>query len=364
MKSVRSRKKLFALAGALPMLLCTQWAFAQHDAHRPWSSPQEAGWAYWLITALVIGGLFLFAIWALYWRGKEPEKPSTARYHALGSLVVVMTLFTLALYLIVAFQAQSMPPSDRAWDWRAGETLLDPGGTTASGEPYRGYDVFLANGCTYCHTLYLRPEDVTTGWGEGAAPEDVSQSGDFVHFPYALLGTQRDGPDLTLIGRKIPDMTYQIEHLKDPRKFKPKSVMPTYAYLSDRDLRDLAAFLVSLGNVPSQLKAGQVRQPEPAPPDPAVQLGQSLSRSLGCVGCHTADGSASAGPSWKALYGKTETLADGSTALVDEAYLIESIQDPGAKVVQNFGNFMPPYPQLTQEQLDGLVAYIKSLGGQ
>ena len=356
---------LLALGGTLLFpLLSSPWVFAQHDAHRPWSSPEEAGWLYWLLAALVIGGLFLFALWALYWRGKEPEKPSTGRYHALGSLVVVMTLFTLALYLIVAFQAQSTPPSARAWDWTPGETLADPGGTNLSGEPYRGYDVFLAQGCTYCHTLYLRPEDVVTGWGEGAKAEDVSQIGDFVNFPYALLGTQRDGPDLTLIGRKIPDMTYQMEHLRDPRKFKPKSVMPTYGYLSDRDLRDLAAFLVSLGNLPAELKAGQVKQPEPTTQDAAVQLGQSLYRSLGCVGCHTADGSASAGPTWKELFGKTETLADGSTALVDEAYLIESILAPGEKVVQNFGNFMPPYPQLSQEQLDRLVAYIKSLGGQ
>ncbi len=337
----------------------------EHGGMRPWSGPAEAGWLYWLIVIAVLAALLGFAAWTLYGR-HGAEKTSTRHYHALGSLVVLMTLFTLVLYLIVAFRAQSTPPTDRAWDWRYGELLHDPGGTDLAGEPYRGYQVYLSQGCVYCHTLYLRPEDVRTGWGEGATEEDVSQSGDFVNFPFALLGTQRDGPDLTIIGKKIPDMSYQIEHLKDPRRFKPDSVMPTYDYLSDRDLNDLAAFLVSLGNPPEALKSGEVGA-QPAGPggevDPLVQQGQGLYRSLGCLSCHSVDGSPNVGPTWQGLFGKTETLADGSQVEADADYLIEAIVEPGASVVQGYPNVMPAYPQLTQEELDALVAYIESLGG-
>src|SRR5690606_18959404 len=107
-----------------------------------------------------------------------------------------------------------------------------------------------------CHTLYVRPQDIGTGWAEGVTAEDAAQTSDYVDVPAPPLGTQRNGPDLTYIGRRIPDMTYQIEHLKDPRKFKPDSIMPTYRYLSEQDLRDLAAYLVSLGNSKQDLAAG------------------------------------------------------------------------------------------------------------
>ncbi|MCL6581418.1 MAG: hypothetical protein K6U08_07375 [Firmicutes bacterium] len=89
--------------------------------------------------------------------------------------MIIMTLFTLVLYIIPANQAQQIPPTARAWDWKPGETIQDPGGSNIEGEPYRGYLVYLANGCTYCHSLYLRPEDIKTGWAEGARPDEVSQ---------------------------------------------------------------------------------------------------------------------------------------------------------------------------------------------
>lgn len=363
LKSTDVRKAITALCSSLFItLLWSSSAWAQASPHRSWSDYGDAGWGYWALALVVLVGFGAFVAWALYFRDKAPQHPSTGRYHVLGSLIVVMTLFTLMLYVIVAVDAQNMAPSDRAWDWKPGEVLDDPGGSDLAGEPYRGYQVYLAQGCTYCHTLYLRPEDIVTGWGEGATADDVSQMADFVNFPFALLGTQRDGPDLAIIGKRIPDMGYQIAHLRAPRQFKPKSVMPNYDYLSDRDLRDLAAFLVSLGNPPAALKSGQLTQtPAPGLDEIALQ-GQDLYRSLGCVGCHSVDGSANAGPTWKGLYGKTETFNDGTNATVDDDYLIEAITNPGASVVQGYTNFMPPFPQLTDEQIQALLAYIRSLG--
>lgn len=327
---------------------------------QPWETPAQAGWIYWLIVFIVGGGLLAFALWALYGRMRV-GRPTTGRYHALGALVIVMVLFTLTLYLIVATQAEDMPPTARAWNWQPTETLKDPGGSGLMGEPYRGYLVYLANGCTYCHTLYLRPQDVRTGWGEGATEADVSQAGDYVHYPFALLGTQRDGPDLTIIGKKIPDMKYQIAHLKDPRQFKPRSIMPTYRYLSEEDLRDLAAFLISLGNPPDKLRAGQVAPPAPAGLSSAAKKGEALYRSLGCVGCHTIDGAKNVGPTWKGLYDSQVELADGSTVTADYNYLAESIKDPAAKVVNGFPNMMPPFSNLSSDELNELIEYIESL---
>ncbi len=90
--------------------------------------------------------------------------------------------------------------------------------------------------------------------------------------------------------------------------------------------------------------------------------GQALAQSKGCVACHTVDGSPRVGPTWKGLYGKLETMKDGSTARVDEAYLQDFIRNPQARGVQGFPPVMPRI-ELSDEELAALVAYIQSLGG-
>lgn len=92
-----------------------------------------------------------------------------------------------------------------------------------------------------------------------------------------------------------------------------------------------------------------------------AERGKKWAAEFGCAGCHTIDGSVVVGPSWKGLYGTQETLSDGSTVTADDAYLIESIREPGAKIVKGFQNIMPDLSQLTDEQITDLIAYIQSL---
>jgi cytochrome c oxidase subunit 2 len=79
------------------------------------------------------------------------------------------------------------------------------------------------------------------------------------------------------------------------------------------------------------------------------------------VACHSVDGSPGAGPTWKGLYGKTEAYTDGTSQAVDEAVLKREITEPAAKVVKGFAPIMPKIP-LAGDELDALVAYIKSQG--
>ena len=82
----------------------------------------------------------------------------------------------------------------------------------------------------------------------------------------------------------------------------------------------------------------------------------------GCNSCHTVDGASSKGPTWRGLFGKTESLNNGSTVMVDEAYLRESMLQPNAKVVQGFEPVMPTFQGLLRDhEIRGLVAYIESL---
>ena len=92
--------------------------------------------------------------------------------------------------------------------------------------------------------------------------------------------------------------------------------------------------------------------------------GKVLYQQRACIGCHSLDGSQMTGPTWKGAFGRTESLADGSTATVDENYIRESILNPNAKVVKGFGppSAMPAYAgQLTDEELGQLIEFIKTV---
>jgi mono/diheme cytochrome c family protein len=106
-------------------------------------------------------------------------------------------------------------------------------------EQERGREVFYSNGCNYCHTQYVRAEDTAMG--------PVSQGGNYVFDNPVILGSERTGPDLAYIGRKRSE-AWEIEHLKDPRRFSPLSIMPRFGFLSDEDLKALAAYLFALGD--------------------------------------------------------------------------------------------------------------------
>ncbi|WP_137896509.1 cytochrome c oxidase subunit II [Ramlibacter sp. 2FC] len=109
--------------------------------------------------------------------------------------------------------------------------------------------------------------------------------------------------------------------------------------------------------------AGRAAAPAPAAgTDLRVAQGQALAESRGCVACHSVDGSARVGPSWKGLYGTARPLADGSQAQADEAYLKRAIREPAAQLVKGFPPVMPATP-VSDEELDALLAYLRSLGG-
>ena len=96
--------------------------------------------------------------------------------------------------------------------------------------------------------------------------------------------------------------------------------------------------------------------------DPMACWGQKLSNSRGCIACHAIDGvKQQPCPNWKGLFGKERPLVSGETVIADEEYLANSIVNSWDQVVQGYGKVMPPY-NFPQEEVDALVAYMKSLG--
>lgn len=92
-----------------------------------------------------------------------------------------------------------------------------------------------------------------------------------------------------------------------------------------------------------------------------LEVGKKVLAAKGCLACHSLDGTRRVGPSLKGLWGREEKLADGTSVRVDEDYLRESVLKPGAKVVAGYANVMPPVP-LEERELQGLIAYLQSLG--
>jgi cytochrome c oxidase subunit 2 len=92
-----------------------------------------------------------------------------------------------------------------------------------------------------------------------------------------------------------------------------------------------------------------------------AETGQKLFQSLGCTNCHRFD-TQGRGPNLVGVYAKPVLLSDGTSVIADDAYIRESILDPGAKVVAGFRPIMPSFQGVvTEDQLLSVIAYIKSL---
>ncbi len=107
---------------------------------------------------------------------------------------------------------------------------------------------------------------------------------------------------------------------------------------------------------------------------PMAEIGRHYYQLYGCSACHSEDGTARVGPTFKGLYGSTAECTDGPCE-VTEDYIRESIEDPSARVVKGFAPQMPSYkarvktappngPSVLRPERDemkAIIAFLKSL---
>jgi cytochrome c oxidase subunit II len=99
-----------------------------------------------------------------------------------------------------------------------------------------------------------------------------------------------------------------------------------------------------------------------APGESMEQAGEKVYQASGCPTCHLADGTG-LGPSLLGVFGHPVRLTTGETVTADDAYMRESILLPKAKVVLGYSPIMPSFQgQLTEEQLNNVIAYLRALG--
>ena len=105
------------------------------------------------------------------------------------------------------------------------QTAAGPGVQPLSALQAEGREVYVANGCSYCHTQQVRPLEQDKVFGPPSAP------GDFTFQTPELLGSERTGPDLTNIGVRQPSSVWQYIHLYNPRAVVPESIMPSFNWM-------------------------------------------------------------------------------------------------------------------------------------
>jgi cytochrome c oxidase cbb3-type subunit II len=125
----------------------------------------------------------------------------------------------------------------------------------------RGRQVYVREGCIYCHSQQPRDRsqapDIERGWGR------ASVAGDYYYDKPHLLGTMRTGPDLFNIGARQPSADWHLGHLYAPRAYAPGSIMPGFPFLFEIKPRAEAADRVV--NLPNIFRPGNgvvVAKPE------------------------------------------------------------------------------------------------------
>lgn len=147
-----------------------------------------------------------------------------------GSMLAFFTVVFMVVFLpVTTFEP---PPSE---NWRS-----------LSQAEIEGRNVFLANGCIYCHSGFTRPQDVLAS--QYYLYPRASEPGDFVGEGETpnLFGTIRTGPDLSESGGFHPD-DWHYAHYYNARYTTPISIMPSFKFLTKQELLNLVAFTQARG---------------------------------------------------------------------------------------------------------------------
>ena len=262
----------------------------------------------------------------------------------------------------------------------------------------QGKHVFQAYNCMGCHTLlgngaYLGPDLTNTyeltgpawleaflpsagGWPTGPAvlvnlqrPETAAASNAssleeyFKNYPAAAERVQRRGGTRS----HMPNLQFRPGEVGQLIAFlKYTSQMNTEGWPPKPKVDGLQSALAT--PMPGAMVAAAMPAAATAadtPTDPAA-LGAQIVVQTGCTACHATDASKMIGPGWGGLFGSTIALADGSSIVADDAYLVESIRNPDAHVAAGYpaGTMISYDAILDQAQIEAIVAYIRTLPGE
>ncbi len=236
-----------------------------------------------------------------------------------------------------------------------------------SGGAANGQTLFAAN-CSSCHSIdsyqagaFDREEALQDGRWQGwlADIEDarIVSAPNLTHF----------GTRLTFAaGIRDLDRATLIDWIDDPSSIKPGTRMQEHAAvyqtsdgtanLRDSEIADIADYLLAL--VPGDADIAPTATPANGGGggDP-VAFGQATF-AANCSACHNTTSATLVGPGLAGIADRAGSQVPGLSA---DDYIRQSINEPTAFVVDGFGPVMPGFPQFGDDEVDGLIAYLKTL---
>jgi cbb3-type cytochrome oxidase subunit 1 len=156
-----------------------------------------------------------------------PVTLSKVRTGAVGVFAIV-ALFAFGFPALEAEHLDGTVLGDEVRTYAAGDEMAD------------GREVYLAEGCWYCHTQEVR--GIVTDVGLGP----VAMAGDYAAEAPSTAGVARVGPDLMFAGSRDVTKAWVESFLADPRTARPWSTMPAHDYLGNSDKSAVAAYVAGL----------------------------------------------------------------------------------------------------------------------
>jgi cytochrome c oxidase cbb3-type subunit I/II len=387
----------------------------------PWIDSVRAVGSYWLVRTL--SALPILAGFILFWtslvtgpRLSEAVTPETSRvasedivalegvsppsrkpsWTAWLSYAYVIAFGAGVGFFALSFLVLAILPGKELEDEikRAAPVTM----ATLTASEQRGRVIYGREGCAYCHTQQIR--SLAADVGRFGAPTEAWET----KYDYPQVwGTRRIGPDLAREFNLHP-RDWQLTHLYNPRFVVPDSVMPPYPWLFHgspgqpaEEALDLLAYLQSLGR--ARQLSGFDRQPvassvHPATPDmadmamasepsaratpPTVPIAIRGGYSLGAPVLHPASdpndlqeevmrGATLFAANCASCHGSAgEGDGKGSASLFPKPANLTAARFSDERLSSVLWNgvassSMPPWRQLSAEDLRALVAYIQSL---
>lgn len=225
---------------------------------------------------------------------------------------------------------------------------------------YRGkerYDIY----CSVCHG----------GVGDGRG---VIMTGQYGYVPAPSFHTDNirqmpDGHFYSAITNGIRNMPSYATQIKVEDRWAIVSYIRALQRSQNVPESEMEQYDVDLAQIQAEYQAEQEqlaaleeeRAAASGKEEISAARGEQLYAQNACQTCHSLDGSRLVGPSFQGLFGRQRTFTDGSTRVADEAYITQSIREPGSQVVEGYQNAMVPYDYLSEGEVQSLIEFIKSV---
>src|SRR6266436_5055703 len=384
----------------------------------PWIDSVRAVGSYWLVRTL--SGLPILAGFVLFWislvtgprlseaivsetsgvasEDKAAFEDGSAASHEFTLTGWLSNAHVIAFGAGVGFFALSflvlaiLPGKELADEIKRVAPVTMP---TLTASEQRGRVIYGREGCAYCHTEQIR--SLAADVRRFGAPTEAWET----KFDYPQLwGTRRIGPDLSR-EFNIRPRDWQLTHLYDPRLVVRDSVMPPYSWLFDRspnrptqEALDVLAYIETLGRArhlsgferqavrssvqPETANMAMTGEPLARATPPTVPIAMTGGYSLSAPVLHPASDPADVQEEvsrGRALFAANCASCHGSTGVGDGQASASLLPKPANLTAARFsderlssvlwngvaGSSMPPWRQLSAEDLRALIAYIQNL---